>query len=39
MTIMIQAVAIYDIAFNSVPRYNFTEDFVSYLIDRWPCRD
>lgn len=32
MTIMEHADAIYDIAFNSVPRYNFTEEFVSYLI-------
>lgn len=32
MTIMQHAGAIYDIAFNSVPRYNFTEEFVSYLI-------
>lgn len=32
MTIMQHARAIYDIAFNSVPRYNFTEEFVSYLI-------
>jgi hypothetical protein len=30
--IMEHAGAIYDIAFNSVPRYNFTEEFVSYLI-------
>ena len=32
MTIMEHAAAIYDIAFNNVPRYNFTEEFVSYLI-------
>jgi len=32
MTIMQHADAIYDVAFNDVPRYNFTEDFVSYLI-------
>jgi hypothetical protein len=32
MTIMVHAGAIYDIAFNSVPRYNLTEEFVSYLI-------
>ena len=32
MTIMEHAEAIYDIAFNNVPRYNFTEEFVSYLI-------
>ena len=32
MTIMQHAGAIYDIAFNDVPRYNFTEEFVSYLI-------
>jgi hypothetical protein len=32
MTIMQHARAIYDIKFNSVPRYNFTEEFVSYLI-------
>ncbi|WP_257551684.1 hypothetical protein [Sphingopyxis sp. DBS4] len=32
MTIMIHAGAIYDIKFNSVDRYNFTEPFVSYLI-------
>lgn len=32
MTIMEHAGAIYDITFNDVPRYNFTEEFVSYLI-------
>jgi hypothetical protein len=32
MTIMQHVGAIYDIAFNKVPRYNFSEDFVSYLI-------
>jgi hypothetical protein len=32
ITIMEHAGAIYDIAFNSVPRYNFAEEFVSYLI-------
>jgi hypothetical protein len=32
MTIMVHVGAIYDIAFNRVPRYNFNEDFVSYLI-------
>jgi len=32
MTIMEHAGAIYDITFNEVPRYNFTEEFVSYLI-------
>jgi hypothetical protein len=32
MTIMVHAGAIYDVTFNSVPRYNFTEEFVSYLI-------
>ena len=32
MTIMEHARAIYDVAFNDVPRYNFTEEFVSYLI-------
>lgn len=32
MTIMEHAGAIYDVAFNKVPRYNFTEEFVSYLI-------
>jgi hypothetical protein len=31
-TIMQHAGAIYDIAFNRVPRYNFTEEFVTYLI-------
>lgn len=32
MTIMQHAGAIYDVAFNDVPRYNFSEQFVSYLI-------
>ena len=32
ITIMQHAGAIYDVAFNDVPRYNFTEEFVSYLI-------
>lgn len=32
MTIMQHVGAIYDAAFNRVPRYNFTEEFVSYLI-------
>jgi len=32
MTIMIHYGAIYDVAFNDVPRYNFCEDFVEYLI-------
>lgn len=32
MKIMEHAGAIYDVTFNSVPRYNFTEGFVSYLI-------
>jgi len=32
ITIMEHANAIYDISFNSVPRYNFTEDFVSFLL-------
>lgn len=32
ITIMLHAGAIYDVAFNDVPRYNFTEEFVSYLI-------
>ena len=32
MTIMLHAGAIYDGAFNDMPRYNFTEEFVSYLI-------
>lgn len=32
MTIMEHAGAIYDVKFNSVDRYNFTEEFVSYLI-------
>ena len=32
ITIMEHAGAIYNVAFNQVPRYNFTEDFVSYLI-------
>ncbi|WP_375450603.1 hypothetical protein [uncultured Devosia sp.] len=33
MTIMEHAGAIHDIAFNDVPRYNFTADFVSFLIE------
>lgn len=32
MTIMEHADAIYEASFNSVKRYNFTEEFVSYLI-------
>ncbi len=32
VTIMQHVGAIYDVAFNKVPRYNFTEEFVSYLI-------
>ena len=32
ITIMQHAGAIYDVAFNDVPRYNFTEEFVSYLV-------
>jgi hypothetical protein len=32
MTIMVHAGAIYDIAFNDVDRYNFTEEFVAYLL-------
>ena len=32
VTIMQHFRAIYDISFNSVPRYNFTEEFVSFLI-------
>ena len=32
MTIMEHAGAIYDIRFNRVPRYNFTEEFVEHLI-------
>ncbi|MGO7898905.1 hypothetical protein ACC719_15690 [Rhizobium ruizarguesonis] len=32
MTIMIHAGAIYDITFNRVPRYNFREEFVEFLI-------
>ena len=32
MAIMIHCGAIYDSAFNRVPRYNFDEDFVSYLL-------
>lgn len=32
MTIMEHVGAIYDIQFNKVPRYNFTEEFVRYLI-------
>ena len=31
MTIMLHVGAIYDVAFNKVPRYNFAENFVSYL--------
>jgi hypothetical protein len=31
MTIMVHVGAIYDVAFNQVPRYNLTEEFVSYL--------
>jgi hypothetical protein len=33
MTILEHARAIYEITFNDVPRYNFTEEFVSYLIE------
>jgi len=32
MTIMEHAGAIYDVTFNNVRRYNFTEEFVSFLI-------
>lgn len=32
MTIMEHARAVYDVTFNRVPRYNFTEEFVSFLI-------
>ncbi|HLP66400.1 MAG TPA: hypothetical protein VK181_02655 [Rhizobium sp.] len=32
MTIMEHGRAVYDVAFNRVPRYHFTEEFVSYLI-------
>ena len=32
MTIMVHAGAIYSAKFNDVPRYNFTEEFVSYLL-------
>lgn len=32
MTIMLHSEAIYDAQFNSVPRYNFTEEFVHFLI-------
>jgi hypothetical protein len=32
MTIMVHAGAIYDVTFNDVPRYNLTEEFVTYLI-------
>lgn len=32
VTIMEHYGAIYDVAFNDVPRYNFNEEFVSYLI-------
>ena len=31
-TIMVHERAIYDATFNRVPRYNFTEEFVRYLI-------
>jgi hypothetical protein len=31
-TILVHHGAIYDVAFNKVPRYNFTEEFVRYLI-------
>lgn len=34
MTILQHSGAIYDIAFNDVPRYNFTEQFVEYLIGK-----
>lgn len=33
ITIMIHAGAVYDIAFNRVPRYNFDETFVHYLLE------
>jgi hypothetical protein len=32
LTIMEHVGAIYDIRFNNVPRYNFTEEFVTYLL-------
>lgn len=32
MTIMEHAKAIYEVTFNNVKRYNFTEEFVSYLM-------
>jgi hypothetical protein len=32
ITILLHAGAVYDIRFNDVPRYNFTEEFVDYLI-------
>lgn len=32
LTIMQHVGAIYDVAFNSVPRFNFTEEFVAYLV-------
>jgi hypothetical protein len=32
ITIMEHAGAIYDIAFNKVPRYNFTKPFASFLV-------
>ncbi|WP_370237867.1 hypothetical protein [Brevundimonas sp.] len=31
-TILVHAGAIYDVAFNDVPRFNFTEEFVDYLL-------
>ncbi len=34
ITIMQHYGAIYDVAFNNVPRYNFQEEFVEYLIGR-----
>lgn len=34
MTILEHEGAIYEVTFNSVPRYNFTEDFVAYLLGR-----
>jgi hypothetical protein len=37
VTIMQHAGAIYDVSFNNVPRYNFTEDFVTYLIGDTPA--
>jgi hypothetical protein len=36
VTIMEHVGAIYDVAFNQVPRYNFTEAFVSFLIGESP---